>query len=396
MQDRDQLDAIIQRMIAAGESDEDIGLVIQSMQAEASHKPAAPLHPHARVGKMVTNVLRRENWPMLAGGAGGLIGGIPGAALGGTMGKFAQMQAEGMDGKEPESVGGMLKDASVSGGVQGALEGGGRALAWGGGKVAHTLMNRALGPSKAANAKYGVGPEGDLAQQMLNRNRRVSVASADKEQAAREAAQGIKSVTNRRLHDMTTPTQPIRDAAARRTGDAAEGEALLAGRFTGRQPTRTITNFARRPEGASDVMSFPEIEKSLRVLNTKTDAARRQIAGPNARTPRLQDAENIALSKELRATQDAVSPVFQRTNSDIRAGFGRENAIRQRLQTPGSGLADETAIFGSMVDPRMAIGRIIREPQMLSTIALLVNQLSKTGKVAPNVARALLASSHDR
>ena len=67
-----------------------------------------PGGPNAR---QIRNLVRRENWPMLAGGAGAMLGGPVGSVLMGAAGKAAQIMASG---EEPESVGEMVADIGIS------------------------------------------------------------------------------------------------------------------------------------------------------------------------------------------------------------------------------------------------------------------------------------------
>ena len=407
MQDQDSRRAIVQRMIDAGESEDNIALVIRSFQPVTSspRKPESTLDrmkAGATMGLQATgqlegvralrNLVRRENWPMLAGGAAGLatggLGAVPAMAIAagaGALGRGAAMMDEASDtGSEPASVGQMAQDIGIEGATQGALEGAGRGIVAGGQKVANVLMRRALGPSKAAGLKYG-----DLPQQALDRRAMVSERGAEKMQGIREATQARKVNAINTARPVSILTSPIKRGAADQTIDTAVGQQLAGLRST-MDPSPAVARFG----GGRPGISLPESELAKRQLDTVTDAARQ--ATRMGKRPTLGDAERIALSREILESQDQIVPGMRAMNRDISQAMGLEQAIRQRVAMPGAGLADEAAIMGSLVDPRMALSRVIREPQALSALSILINELSKGGKVAPAVARGLMLTSRDQ
>ena len=337
-----------------------------------------PGGPNAR---QIRNLVRRENWPMLAGGAGAMLGGPVGSVLMGAAGKAAQIMASG---EEPESVGEMVADIGISGAIQGGLEGVGRGIVSGGKKVANVFMRRALGPSKAAGLKYG-----DLPQQAIDRGVVVSEGGAEKVRGIREAAQGRKVDAINTARPVSILTEPIKRGAADQTIDTAVGQ-----RLAGMRPTMDPSPAVERFGGGRPGMSLAETELAKRQLDNATTAAHQ--ATRMGKRPSLGDAERIALAREILESQGAVVPGMRDMNREISQSMGLEQAIRQRIAQPGSGLADEAAIMGSMIDPRMALSRIVREPQALSALSLLINQLSKGGTVAPTAARGLLITSRDR
>jgi hypothetical protein len=398
MQDRDQLDAIIQRMIAAGESDDDIGLVIQSMQTEASHKPAGnpAFDLTAKAPGATTKlrtVTRRENWPTLAAGlASGFTG--PLGALRATGIAFgAGAAARGIDkltDANDDSAGDVLKSMGTDGAIQGALEAGGRGVISAGGRaLASGVMRRALGPSKAAGMKYG-----DLPGQMLDRRALVTPGplGLQKIQTAREAAQQAKVSAINSARPVSILTGPIRRGAADRTLTQAGGQRLAGMRDT-IEPTAAIRRFGMGGSRPDAGLSLQESELAKQALDASNDAAFQ--AQRMGRRPRLADAERMALAKEIGVSQQAVVPKLKGINQEIRQTMGLENAIRGRLAQPATGIADDLAMGIAPSNPGVLALRALRGPAAMSTIANLINQLSKTGKVAPNAVRALLATSRD-
>ncbi len=185
----DQLQTIVQRMIDAGESEENIGTVIQHFKAQSGSKTPvdynnnqgpktgalgggigaawdqvknylsgspSPLRDNllADVKAHVANVANgaAEFAPAAGGMAGaalgapaGPAGSIAGAAVGGSVGEAGKQMIHRATG-QPLPASGMdaAKDIAVQGAVQGALQGTGEALAAGASKAAPWLMNRAL------------------------------------------------------------------------------------------------------------------------------------------------------------------------------------------------------------------------------------------------------------
>lgn len=405
MQDRTQ--QIVQRMIDAGESEEAIASVIRELSKPATSSPRKPADQESLStkisagadlaastipgGKFIRNLVRRENWPMLAGGAfalgtGGL-GAVPAigaAALGGMTGKAAQMMTDAVEGQEPESVGAMVSDIGIEGGKQGVIEGAGRGVVAGGRRLATGLMRRALGPTKAASMKYPNMLDDALDQRVL-----VSEGGAGKAQGIREAAQSTKVDAINNARPVSILTNPIKRGAADQTIDVAVGQQLA-----GMRPTMNPSPAVERFGGGRPGISLPESELAKKQLDNATTAAHQ--AQRMGKRPALGDAERMALAREILESQDAVVPGMRGMNRNISNAMGLEQAIKQRVAQPGSGLADEAALMGSLIDPRMALSRIVREPQALSALAILVNELKKTGKVAPTAVRSLLMTSRDK
>lgn len=282
----------------------------------------------------------------------------------------------------PETMGDVANNAGAEILQQGGMELLGPVISHGGRGVANVFMRRALGPSKAAGLKYG-----DLPGQALDRRTLVSEGGADKAQGIREAAQARKVSAIENARPVSILTAPIKRGAADQTIDAAVGQQIA-----GMRPTMDPSHVVERFGAGRPGISLKESELAKKQFDNATDAARQ--AKRMGKRPQLGDEERIALSREILESQDQVVPGMRQMNRDIGQSFGLEQAIRQRIAQPGAGLADEAAIMGSMVDPRMALSRVIREPQALSAVAILVNELSKGGRVTPTAIRALLASSH--
>jgi hypothetical protein len=335
--------------------------------------------------RALRNLVRRENWPMLAGGAGAMLGGIPGAALGGALGKAAQIQS---GDTEPESVGAMMGDIATEGAIQGGLEGVGR----GAGKLLSVAgnwgMRRALAPTAAMNNKYG-----DLAGMALDKRINVSKSGLGKVTNLKRAASGVKDAAIRNADSRAEIlTEPIRRGATQDTMEVSLGERLL-GETPGVGSTDVVTNFAPN----RTALKPSELEIAKRRLDARTNLARNaRRAGTGGES--LADAERIALTNQAMQSLETVVPNIRSLNREIMDNKGLETAIKRRLGMPGTGLMDEGVIASAgtgMLGP-MGMARVLREPKVLSALSILINDLAKGAKVTPNVARGLMLTSRDQ
>jgi hypothetical protein len=351
-------------------------------------------------GKFVRNLIRRENWPMLAGGAAGLatggLGAVPAigaAALGGMTGKAAQMMTDGAEGKEPESVGAMVRDIGIEGGKQGAIEGMGRGIVAGGRAVARGTMRRALGAPKGAMEKYTTAQGKDLIDEALDRGVRVTKGGFQKVHTARTGAQDAKAALVEQMHDrVSILTNPIKRQAAEKTLPDAVGQRLAGLRDT-MDPTPAVSAFG----GGRPGLKPGELELAKKALDADTAAAHQAVR--MGRKPALDDMERMALAQGANDSMEVVAPGYRAKNQEIRQLMGLENAIRGRLAQPATGLADDITagvISAGGSTPEALAMRALRGPAALSNIAALVAQLAKGGKVAPAAVRSLLVSSHER
>jgi len=163
-----KLEQIVQKMIDAGESEDNIGSVIKAYKPVQEHVEAGKDVPYPHVKALL-------DWlPTAAGVAGGIVGGIGGtvgglgvggvpgaiggAALGGATGEaLRQLGNRALGNPAPATSG----DAAQAIGMQGAASGAGEAtgalagpaIRYVGGKLAPALMQSAVKPGTVATAK---------------------------------------------------------------------------------------------------------------------------------------------------------------------------------------------------------------------------------------------------
>lgn len=152
----DQLQSIVQRMIDAGEPEENIATVIQHFKT-AAPEPAKQA-PH---GGGIVDAL-----PTIAGTAMSMAGGskvspvgMALGALGGAAGEGARQVIRSVQGQwdqVPETISGRLRMMGTEGLTQGALEGVGRAAGAVVTPVAKAAYGLALRPAKALQKAYGL------------------------------------------------------------------------------------------------------------------------------------------------------------------------------------------------------------------------------------------------
>lgn len=148
----DDLKTIVQRMVAAGESEENIATVIQHFKPDPAERKswlsaAADWLP--TIGGAVGGVIGGIGGTVGGLGVGGVPGAIGGAALGGATGEaWKQLAHRALgDGDAPTTPGAAAKDIALQGGAQGAMEGTGQALVSVAAKAAPALMQSAVKPA---------------------------------------------------------------------------------------------------------------------------------------------------------------------------------------------------------------------------------------------------------
>jgi len=352
---------------------------------------AASMTPQGRIlgaarnaPRIVSNLISR--FPRLANAAV-----QTGAAA--TAGGVGSVVRSGMD-DTPESMGDVADNALMEMGKQGVVQLLNPAITSGGRGIARAFMRRGLGVSKPAAKKYVTADGKDLIDEALDR--RVLVTKGGfgfkKAQGMRQSAQAQKVDAINNARPVTILTEPIQRGAADQTIDTAVGQQIA-----GMRPTMDPSPAVARFGGGRPGISLQESELAKRQLDNAAEAAHQ--AKRMGKPPSLEDAEGIALSDEILKSQDAIVPGMRGMNREIRQTMGLENAVRDRLAQPATGMADDAtgAVLGMGGDPATALSlRALRGPAALSALANLINELSKGGRVAPAAARALMMTSRDK
>jgi hypothetical protein len=350
----DELEAIVQRMIDAGESEENIAAVIKEYHAQPA--PAAPSmadslladNPNlpwmARGGQAIARFAK--NKPATAGAiAGGLAvapftGGasVPAAmamsGLGSAGGAGLGLIAEQMGTGRPKAAGDVAKEMAIQGATGAAGEGIGRGLVTVAGKVAPHLARAILKPSKALQREYG---QDELIESFLKEGvpvgqsatvggrAKASAATADQMLADAQAA-GAGPVS---IRPVAAEMRPLMDKAQTRVrlGQADESPSIV-GRIRAMRganpqgiPLTVAQEMKREAQGqATRAFRAADAGTVVNDMGAHTDKA---VAtglkhGIEARVPAVKDVnantQRLMGLEEALADAESRSPGFMGTN----------------------------------------------------------------------------------
>jgi hypothetical protein len=256
-----------------------VGEDVTALMVSHGRTEAPPEHPHARVGRFVT-----ENAPAVGGGIAALLSG--GASLPVQMLAAAAGGAVGA-GLRGDSAGQM----ATEGLTQGALQGAGGLAVKGGRAIAGGLMKGTVPKNIAKNFD-----QVNIGQEMLDRG--VVPGSA------RSA---------RRVARLSTAANAERDAAAATVPPMGRSKVIA-----GLRPLHAKAVAAREPEIAGDVLEHMREsarnigptgmsgQETLARKDIKQALGKAAVNAPNPRQaalgPQLQDAERGAMVSHLRET----------------------------------------------------------------------------------------------
>ena len=393
----DELTAIVQRMIDAGESEENIATVIQHFQSQPAAVQGDPdLGMAGPMGQATLENLKgiggylRQNLPSVGGMVGGLMGGIPGAAAGGALGAGLHRADEVLLGGKPlpepmDAAGEVLGQ----GALQGALEGGGQLIGGALRMLGRGAYRAGLLPLTQVTGKYGdvvktgiengiPASQGGLVKATNLRN--VRKGAKDAAVAAAEAG-GATTSTRTLLKDARSSGIDDYIAGQRRVGKA-DPTSGVASRF------RSIKNEA----GPS--MKPTDVEKFKQTLDDSTGGAWKKVRmkEPLSGT----EAEDIALSRAARAAQEANVPNYDALNKATFDAEGLRRAIARRMQggAPNQGL--ENAVFGAAMAAGgglpAAAGRAVMLPQVATQGGIALHSAGQAPEAYSNALRAALAA----
>lgn len=245
----DQLQSIVERMVAAGESEDNIAAVIQHYKAPAATSaPAGPApsmdpNPINRIGRYVIDTVKRHpvetmatlgglaTAPMTAGAS--LIPAMAAAGLGAAGGAGVGIAARQLATGTPEPAVGTLKTMAAQGAAGAAGEGAGRAVVGAANLVVPKVLKGILRPGKGVQQEFGdvtdvmrreripVGKSAAAQERML-----ASAGKAKDVIAAAEQA-GAPPVS---VREIAQEVRPVRDTAKLRAklGKPDETPAIAA------------------------------------------------------------------------------------------------------------------------------------------------------------------------
>lgn len=332
----DQLQTIVQRMIDAGESEDNIASVIREYKPPAPEKGLAQ-----KATDMVGGILRTAaNHPVQTGailggalaapltGGTSLAAGLAAAGLGGAGGAGLGALYGAATGSEnvPTTSGGVLRAMGEEGLMQAGAEGGGRLITGALGAGGRALYQRALRPAAKMTEKYGdlvgaglkegipVGGSRTATGRMM-----ASKGAADQLVAQAEAAGATVPATA-----VTDRFMPLIEKAAQREGlgtgatDAAEIAAREAG-FNAAHPTGQIAPMAAHA-----------LKREADTLASTAQNALQRGAASNDMTALLHDATRSGLKEGL----ENIAPGLAEQNKRTQTMMGLSRALRTAEARP--------------------------------------------------------------
>lgn len=394
----DPLETIVQRMIDAGEPEENIATVIRHFKTQ----PAQPPQERSWTDTVV------DALPMAGGSLGGLLGAaggpltaMGGAALGGGGGEaFKQLINRARGADVPSTPMGAAADIGMSGAVQGGIEG----LTRGTGRLitrgAARLYQSALKPSVAIRQEFPNVVQTGLREGIPITSRGTQKAGRLLTSSARQAddlvakASGAAPISPR---EIVRELRPVRDAAKQRAAIgladdtpeiAARARALArqhpqgipvpraqALKRTAQDQAQTAYNTMNR--GGTVRTVDPQMNQAVaRGLRSGIEQRVPEVAGVNARTQDL-----IGLTRALEAAEG-------RIGNNLPQAIGARGLL---------GAAAGGGTYAATGDPTLgamagAGSLLLSNPGSASNIARLMNRTGRSAQspLAPQALRAAL------
>lgn len=414
----DELTGIVQRMIDAGESEDNIAKVIKAygnVAPVASHEPTQPSGP----------VTGSSLLPTAGGIAGSMAGGPVGAAIGGAAGEgYRQLlnHATEIPGAIRDVAKNLVQQpqATLSGFGQGAVEGAENAGMQGAGQAAADVAGRAVGaglkagagrlyqsvlkPTIAARAQYPT-----LVQTALDAAIPVSKGGAEKAAGlvtrSKDAADALvanreNSVLQRLPNGAAIDPQEIYANAVSKA--ATKGQDLAVGRAAFQKAAGDAGDqfLAENPEPLSLSATQQQIRTGDRFLNKAYRAAIDRgdtvTSGDLAGRMGVNDAQRAALLNRVPglAEQNANTQALQGVRKAVErrvGGLGNNSPVgMQHLINAGLG----TAVGGVGGKERGAETFLLMEaltnPAVASRLAIAAGQAGSSSASAQAVRQALL------
>ena len=400
------LQTIVQRMVDAGESEENIASVIQHYKGA---QPAAAPSQFPGLGAALQNAVRIiKEHPVQTGAtvgglaAGALTGGlglIPAAALsalGSAGGAGYGIAARQLATGKPEPVAESAKTMAEQGALGAAGEVGGRAIGAGLQALGRGAYRTALAPTQAVLKKYGSElvdetPVPRVVAEGLQTKTPVSLAGLKQATATKAARMGEKATALKAADpnvgysaDLIArdASQPLSEYATKqvRAGlpnpTAKMGERL--GQFRAANPNGTLT-----PSTLEDIKS---------TLDDVSGEAYQKIRGRMPITPR--EKTTIEMGSAMGRAQEAAVPGYKDMNRGIMTAEGLRQAIERRTLGSGGNQVLDTLLALIHPSPGSMAGRVAMMPPVLSKIGIGANTLGTAGQpvLTPALKAALLAA----
>lgn len=440
----DNLEAIVQRMIDAGESEDNIATVIQSYQTPQTPEPPADdmpglagapsfLRAIGRVAKTAYDNpvqalgLAGAALAVPATGGASLLPSMAAAGLGGAggAGLGTLVKAARGDADTPQTPGAVLGAMGQEGALQAAGQGTG-ALAAGAARGSLRLMQSALKPTASlvkSRAGAGVRSGADIAKTVLQQGRIISPGSLAKAQAALDATddaaldalrkgagkgvtvdpQRVLGAIGRTEGQFGAQINPAPDVASiRGVADSFAASPRLPAKQLvksvdvveqspildefGRAITRTRTEM--QPAGR-ELLPIPAVQAHEIASNTGKNL-KGKFGRLGGATVEAEKAGRASITEQLRQGIPALEPLWKQEAAQITTRDAIEQALMRRSNTDPLGL---TGIIGLATNP-MALGAAMadRSGMLKSVLAQALAKSQTPLRALPTATRVALAS----
>lgn len=389
MATNDELRGIVSRMVAGGESEQNIAAVIQRYNStrQTTPEPAEPsgLQRAAQtfldyvpnpigIAKGIRGAFRKATSPeaiptigAIGGGIlGGIVGNVPGAiagaGIGGGLGKGGEIMAREARGEAvPQTAGGVIGAMAKRGAGEAALQAAGGAIGKPLQAIGRGAYRFALRPQNKVLGKYGK----DVIDEGLRRRAPVSAKGIEKVSGLKGRAIEAKDARLAEAGDrVSILTKPLVDDTTAKLGGQAD-ELRRAGLGD--------PSDAWRDQGAEIVgnnargLAPAELESIKRTHDNRLGGAFQKIRNREPLTP--EEMFGVQFTGTAREAQEAITPGYKAANQEIMALSGLESALRNRVEgsAANDGLANLGLLFGGI---QAAPAKVASMPAVASRLGI--------------------------
>lgn len=391
-----ELEQIVQRMIDAGESEDNIAAVIKGCAP-----PAAParrtwtdtaVDALPSIGGAIGGIAGGLGGTAFGMGVGGAPGAIGGAALGGAAGESARQLIERGRGRlTTASPTQAASDIASAGAIQGGAEATGGAVGAGLRLVGRGLYRAGALPLVEFFDKYG-----DVIKTGIQNRIPATKAGVEKATALAASRKAVKdAAVDAAGNRVSFPTQAI-------TGDAlarVQGAATRTAKAGYPDPMPEFIDRARRMEVANGPGLTPRaLEDIKHTVDDQLGPAYKKLRKREALTP--NERMDMELSQAAGDAQASVIPNYRAMNKATMDAEGLARALRRRSIGQNQGLENAaTAAAMSAIGPAALVPRVAMIPGVATNLGIATHMLGERPAIPANALRAALAtlmSSHQQ
>jgi hypothetical protein len=420
----DQLQTIVQRMIDAGEPEENIGAVIRHYKAQGTAQPTA--QPPAGGYSPVSTI--KENFAKFKGATFGnpvgmlsTIGGLAGApitggtslapavaasGLGAAGGAGLGLIADAMRGRGPNTAGGVVREMGKQGAIQGAAElVGGGVLAPAATRISRVIMDNAVRPTETLLREFPNVVE-TMVKERIPVGRILGRSGSQQAKASlRESAQTTRGLLRQadaagvqiQPKEITAELPALRTSAQKSAGLPGGGPKNLAD---------MEAEFAVAHGGPKTPSETKDLKRSAQALAKPIFRAQRMgaVVGPDqSMAAQFNDAiaggsktalENIPqFGKQIGASETRTKDLIGAVQA-VRKAEARRLPLWSELASTAAGVGAGVATgnIGGGVGTALAL-RALTSPRVLSRAAIQMDRSAPLAAQGPRIAALIAALS---